>query len=138
MKQDRRFKKQDYNPQQVKGHLEGATKKLKTAVTISDDDEESSYQLAYEAMLKASLALILKHELRPRSIPGHHIAIIEMAGNLLGDQLTDMLKVFDEMRRNRNNFLYESRSFVSTQELNEALKIAKSFLEIIRNKIENK
>lgn len=135
MKKDPRFKKQEYNPGQVQGHLEGAKKKLKAAHKISDDDAEAAYQLAYEAMLKASLALILRNGLRPRSQPGHHIAIIEMAGKLLDDNLSATLKVFDEMRRNRNAFLYEADSIVSSSEVKDALELAGHYLQEIEKKL---
>jgi uncharacterized protein (UPF0332 family) len=70
MKEDSRFKKQPSHPGQIKGHLSGAKKKLVAALKVLEIDEESAYQLAYEAMLKASLALILRDGIRPRSIPG--------------------------------------------------------------------
>jgi uncharacterized protein (UPF0332 family) len=114
MKKDLRFKKHSYIPEQVRGHLQGARKKLKAAKKIALDDEEASYQLAYEAMLKASLALILRNGLRPRSQPGHHVAIIEKAGQLLGKQYADHVRIFDEMRRNRNSFLVWSLGSVGS------------------------
>jgi hypothetical protein len=40
-------------------------------------DEEACLQQAYEAMLKASLGFMFSRGFRPRSQPGHHIAIIE-------------------------------------------------------------
>jgi hypothetical protein len=63
--------------------------------------------------------------------PGHHVAIIEKAGEILGDDAANMIKIFDEMRRNRNTFLYEAEGFISSGELKEALKIADKYLELI-------
>ncbi len=131
MKDDPRFKKHPSHPSQIKGHLSGAKKKLGTAQKVSEIDEESAYQLAYEAMLKASLALILRDGIRPRSIPGHHVAIIEKAEEILGDDAANMIKIFDEMRRNRNTFLYEADGFISSDELKEALKIAEEYIEVV-------
>ena len=59
MKKDPRFKDHLCHPEEIRGHLEGARKKLRAAHKIVADDEDSAYQLAYEAMLKASLALVL-------------------------------------------------------------------------------
>lgn len=138
MKEDPRFKKQPYQARQVKGHLSGATKKLQAAREICDIDEESAYELAYEAMLKASLALILREGLRPRSQPGHHVAIIEKAGEILGEKVQSLMKIFDEMRRNRNSFLYEAGDFVSSGELKEALMIADEYIQLIEKELSGK
>jgi len=135
MKNDPRFKNQEYRKEQVEGHLQGAKKKLQVAKKISEDDVEASYQLAYEAMLKASLALIFRNGFRPRSQPGHHIAIIEKAEEILGSEVADMTKVFDEMRRNRNSSLYDAEGIISDQELRDALRIAERYLKLIIKKI---
>lgn len=135
MKKDPRFKPQEYRADQVEGHLKGAVKKLKTAKKIAIDDEEAAYQLAYEAMLKASLALILRQGLRPRSLPGHHVAIIEKAGKILGKEAANLIKAFDIMRRNRNTFLYEADGFLSEHEVSEALQIAHKYLKLIQEHI---
>jgi hypothetical protein len=48
-------------------------------------DADMAYQIAYEAMIKGSLALMLSHGQRPRKQLGYHIAIIEFAQkNLTG------------------------------------------------------
>jgi len=71
-------------------------------------DEETAYQIAYQAMLKASLALMLKaslalmlsHGQRPRVQLGHHIAIIEFAQKHLDAGISAKFDLFDRMRRN--------------------------------------
>ncbi|MBF0104423.1 MAG: HEPN domain-containing protein [Deltaproteobacteria bacterium] len=120
----------------MRAFYEGACQKLKTAHSLIDEDPEAAYQIAYEAMLKASLAVILKQELRPRSQPGHHIAVIDMVGRIMGDDLSAQIKVFDEMRRHRNSFLYEPFGFVSLHEAKEALCIASNFVEAIKKKLQ--
>ncbi len=61
---------------QIERFLESAEKKLASAHKIIDFDEEASLQLAYEAMLRASLGFMFSHGSRARSQPGHHMAII--------------------------------------------------------------
>ena len=70
--------------EQVSRFLAGAQRKLAAARKTLNMDEEASYQLAYEAMLKASLGFLLSYGVRPRSLPGHHVTIIEFAGKHLG------------------------------------------------------
>lgn len=137
MKRDDRFKEHPIRPEEIQGHLLGARKKLKAANKIMGDDEESAYELAYEAMLKASLALILSDGKRPRSLPGHHIAIIEKAGQLLGSEVADLIRAFEEMRRHRNSFLYTGQSFVSLQEAKECLNLAADYVCRVEKKLKS-
>jgi hypothetical protein len=72
-------KLQKIDPRQVLQFLADAEKKAIAARKNLKIDMETAYQIAYEAMLKASLALMLSHGQRPRIQLGHHIAIIEFA-----------------------------------------------------------
>lgn len=56
-----------------------ARKKAVAARKILALDEETAYQTAYQAMIKAGLALMLSHGQRPRVQLGHHVAVIEFA-----------------------------------------------------------
>jgi len=64
-------KPQRIDPKQVKQFLADAHKKASTARKNLPIDAEAAYQIAYEAMLKASLALMLSHGERPRVQLGH-------------------------------------------------------------------
>ncbi len=129
---DKRFKKHPYDPGQVKRYFEGALRKLRTAEKIAYDDREAAYQLAYEAMLKGSIGLIMRHGMRVRSIPGHHLAIIEMSQKIIGEKISPIMDLFEYMRRNRHSFLYDDISDISEPELKEALDVAKKYLHIIK------
>jgi hypothetical protein len=72
-------KAQRINPQQVKQFFADAQKRAVAARKNLAIDAEAAYEIAYEAMIKGSLALMLSHGQRPRKQPGHHIAIIEFA-----------------------------------------------------------
>ena len=129
---DKRFKKHPYDPGQVKRSFEGALRKLRTAEKIAYDDREAAYQLAYEAMLKGSIGLIMRHGMRVRSIPGHHLAIIEMSQKIIGEKISPIMDLFEYMRRNRHSFLYDDISDISEPELKETLDVAKKYLDIIK------
>jgi uncharacterized protein (UPF0332 family) len=124
----RKLKAQPVDWPQIRRFLEGAAKKLNTARRILDIDEEASFQQAYEGMLKASLALMLAHGLRPRSIPGHHVAIIEFVEKKLGKDSRHLIELFDRMRRKRNQALYDVKGFVSKQDAEQALETAAEYL----------
>ncbi len=123
---------------QVGRFLAGATKKLVAAKKMLDIDEEASYQLAYEAMLKASLGFMLTHGTRPRSLPGHHIVIIEFAGKHLGPESQGLVALFNRMRRKRNQALYDVSGIISRQEAEQALETAEKYLGVIREKIQER
>ena len=133
MNKDPRFKNHDALPEQVNAHYHGARERLNTAIQISDSDQEAAYEMAYEAVLKASIAILFKNGLRPRSLPGHHIAILEKANELLGDAFNNHFNVFDEMRRSRNDFIYDADGFVSSHEVKEAIKLVDGYLKKVGN-----
>ncbi len=78
----KRLRPQHIDFNQIKRFVASAEKKLTAAKKTLEIDAEASYQLAYETMLKASLGFMLSFGVRPRSLPGHHVTIIEFAGDL--------------------------------------------------------
>jgi len=72
-------KPQRIDRKQVKRFFVDAQKRAATARKNLVIDSETAYEIAYEAMIKGSLALMLSHGQRPRKQLGHHIAIIEFA-----------------------------------------------------------
>ncbi len=117
---------------QIERFLKSAEKKLALAHKILALDEEASLQLAYEAMLKASLGFMFSHGFRARSQPGHHIAIIEFVRARLEKKHAGLLLVFDRLRRKRNLALYDDTGFVSRYEAEEALETARRYITLIR------
>ena len=83
-------------------------------------------------MLKASLGLVFSHGLRARSMPGHHIAIIEFARQRIDKKHAGLLTVFDRLRRKRNMALYEDTGFVSHHDAEQALESAADYLNVMR------
>jgi uncharacterized protein (UPF0332 family) len=94
---------QKIDPKQVRQFLADAEKKSNAARKNLGIDAETAYQIAYEAMLKASLALMLSHGQRPRVQLGHPIAIIEFAQKHLDPTLAPTFALFGRMRRKRND-----------------------------------
>ena len=98
---------------QIARFLASADKKLTSAHKILTFDEEACLQQAYEAMLKASLGFMFSYGFRPRSQPGHHIAIIEFVRARVDKKHAGLLTVFDRLRRKRNTALYDDTGFIS-------------------------
>jgi uncharacterized protein (UPF0332 family) len=134
----KKLKPQQIDFGQIARFLTGAEKKLAAAKKTLEIDEEASYQLAYEAMLKASLGLMLSFGVRPRSLPGHHVTIIEFAGEKLGKEFRGLISMFNRMRRKRNQAIYEVTGLISKDEARQALETARTYLEAIRNEIQKR
>jgi hypothetical protein len=117
---------------QIERFLTSADKKLASAHRILAFDEEACLQLAYEAMLKASLGFMFSHGFRARSQPGHHIAIIDFVRSRMGKKHAGLLVVFDRLRRKRNLALYDDAGFVSRHDAEQALESAGEYLDVIR------
>jgi uncharacterized protein (UPF0332 family) len=112
-----------------------ALKKFVKAKKVLCFDEETAYQMFYEAMLKASLALMLSYGLRPRGLPGHHINIIEFCEKKLGKEYENLLNSFDKMRRKRNQAIYQPMVVITETEAKNALEVAEKYLLIIKKRI---
>jgi uncharacterized protein (UPF0332 family) len=123
-------KPQRIDAKQVKQFLADAHKKASTARKNLPIDAETAYQIAYEAMLKASLALMLSLGQRPRVQLGHHIAIIEFAQKHLSPSFAPIFALFDRMRRKRNEAFYDI-ALISETEAEEAVKIAEDYLKVV-------
>jgi uncharacterized protein (UPF0332 family) len=134
----KKLKPQPIDFAQIQRFLASAAKKLDVARKTLAIDQEASYQLAYEAMLKASLGFMLSHGVRPRSLPGHHVTITEFVAQHLGHELKGLIAGFDRMRRKRHQSLYDVDGFISRLEAEQALDTAGKYLSIVREEIQKK
>ena len=123
---------------QIGQFLAGAERKLAAAGKTLAIDEEAAYQLAYEAMLKASLGFMLSFGVRPRSQPGHHIVVIEFVSKQLGAPHRGLMDLFDRMRRKRNQALYDATGLITKHEAEQAIVSAKTLIDILKAEIKKK
>lgn len=103
----KKTKPQQVSAIQVKQFFADAQKKAVAARKNLAIDAETAYQIAYEAMLKGSLALMLSQGQRQRHQLGHHIAIIEFAQKQFDKSHAATFALFDRMRRKRNDAFYD-------------------------------
>jgi uncharacterized protein (UPF0332 family) len=123
-------KPQPVNVTQVGQFLADAKKRTVAAKKNLAIDSETAYQIAYEAMIKGSLALMLSHGQRPRKQLGHHIAIIEFAQKNLVGSPAGVFALFDRMRRKRNDAFYDI-ALITETEAQEAVATAERFLRVV-------
>lgn len=125
-----KIKPQRADPKQVKQFFTDAQKRAVAARKNLAIDPETAHQIAYEAMVKASLALMLSHGQRPRKQLGHHIAIIEFAQQHLSGAPAGTFALFDRMRRKRNEAFYDI-ALVTDTEAEEAVSAADDYLRLV-------
>ena len=85
-------------------------------------DAETAYGIAYEAMIKGFLALMLSHGKRPRKELGHHIAIIEFARKDLPGCPATTFILFERMRSKLNDAFYDVTIILRTEVLTLVMK----------------
>ena len=130
-------KPQQVNVSQVKQFFADAEKRAAAARKNLSIDNETAYQIAYEAMIKGSLALMLSHGQRPRHQLGHHIAIIEFAQKQFDGSHAATFALFDRMRRKRNNAFYDI-ALITDTEAEEAVVTAENYLKLVATGIKAK
>jgi uncharacterized protein (UPF0332 family) len=130
-------KPQKVDPKQVKQFLADAEKKAIAARKNLSIDEETAYQTAYQAMVKASLAVMLSHGQRPRVQLGHHKAIIEFAQQHLGSAEVGTFVLFDRMRRKRNDAFYDL-ALISDTEAEAAVMLAEEYVRKVKVEIKKR
>ena len=129
-----RVKKQPVNFIQINKYLQKAYKTIQTSQKNLSNDEESSFTLAYEAMLKISLALMLSRGYRARTQLGHHGTLVYFAKYVLGNKFSPLMSTYNRMRSKRNKLIYDTNSVTKT-EADQAIRTAKRYYKIVEQKI---
>jgi uncharacterized protein (UPF0332 family) len=119
----------NFSSEQAESHLKNAKKDINIARTDGILDVKFNY--AYTALIKAGIALLCHYKVRVKSMPGHHIKIIEaMAEALNDDRIAPM---GDAMRAKRNVGMYSGGAEVTEKECKEYI----AFVEKVINRVES-
>jgi uncharacterized protein (UPF0332 family) len=129
-------KPQRMDPKQVRDFYAGAQRKLAAAKNVLALDEEAAHEIAYEAMLKGTIALMLSYGQRLRSGPGHHEAAIRFAESKLDKTKLDLIHAFDSMRRKRNRTLYDV-AITTRTEAEHAVEAAGQYLSVVKTLVDS-
>jgi len=124
------IKKQKVDFSHIEALLLRAQKDIVVAKVNLEIDEEVTYNYAYLAMLRCGRSIVFMKGYR--SVDGQqHKTIIELSGEILGEEFKNIVKKFDRMRRKRNQFTYDPFIPVSKIEAKNALKTAEEFVKIV-------
>ncbi len=131
------LKREKIGIDQVRALLTSAAKNIIASEKNLSIDEEACYTLAYNAMLKTARALVFLQNYRP-SDGRQHITTIDVSGTILGKEFSELIDMFDKMRRKRNQFTYEPMLPLSMTEAKNALKTAKQYHNKVKKFLDNK
>lgn len=116
-----------FTPEQVSKNLQNAKRDL--GIARQDTILDVKFTYAYTALIKSGIALLSHHKLKVRSIPGHHIKLIEKLTEILGDQAISDLG--NAMRQKRNVDLYAGGTDITAKECAEYLDFVEGvFLKV--------
>lgn len=128
------IKKQKITLSQIEKLAKRALKDLSTAEKNVKDDPECAFDYSYKAMLRIGRAVLFSYGCRPRTTRSHK-TIVEACGLILGEKFSDIVDIFDRMRKVRNQFTYDPITEIAEKEAKEALREAKHFLGIVMKRI---
>ena len=93
-----------------------------------DNISEVKFTYAYQALIKGGIALIAKvGKVKVRSIPGHHIKIVEKMSEILQEET--ILTIGNAMRMKRNLDLYSGGEIITEKEASEYLEFVENVLK---------
>ena len=111
-----------------------AQNELAVAPKIIDASEEIAYTTAYEAMFKATLALLAVHGYRIGNIEQRRSAV-QFCTAALPPGIDAVLAAYDKMRARRNDLSYDVGVAVSRTDAEEAIKQASVLVEAIGKEV---
>jgi hypothetical protein len=107
------FRKFNFTEEQINQFLNNALKDLEIAKENSRPEVKFSY--SYSAFIKGGIALLAKvGKVKVRSIPGHHVKIIEKMKEILKDEIVETIG--NAMRTKRNEDFYGGGILISEKE----------------------
>jgi hypothetical protein len=127
------FRKFAFTDEQVDRYVKNALRDLRIA--HESRHNEVIFNYAYTALIKAGIALLAgKGGVKVRSVPGHHIKIVEKMSEILADETVSVIG--NAMRMKRNEDFYGGGIFVSDKEASEYLNYIEQVLETVRKNLD--
>lgn len=126
------FRKFDFGPADIKRFLESALHDLEIAE--KDSFPEVKFTYAYQAFIKAGIAVLAKvGKVKVRSVPGHHVKILDKPSEILGDE--DVADIGHAMRVKRNTDLYGGGELIGAKEADDYLQFVQKIIAKVKKVI---
>ena len=128
------IRKTKIDPKRVTDSLDIARRDIATAQDVLDKSRDWSYNIAYNAMLQASRALMFSLGYRPVG-KAQHVSVVRFVGEALGEKFEDTVILFERMRRTRNRSVYDTPGTISEAQANNAIEKAAELIVVIKEKL---
>ena len=93
------------------------------------------FTFTYNAIIKAGITLIATYGYRVRSKSGHHIKILQKMKEIMGQKYIPTIEIFNDMRKQRNEDIYNGGIYITEKDASEYLELSKSILDAIEKYI---
>ncbi len=127
---DKLIKRQNPDFKQIEHQLKRAQKDLKTAELNLSIDLTWASAIAYHAMMRASKALMYSKGYLPAANRSHK-TIVEFAKSSLSSEYENLISRFNRMRRQRHDFIYDSKNHITLHEAKLSIQTAKKLINEI-------
>ena len=122
--EDSFFARFTFTKSQIKKNLDNALKDFDIA--RRDSILEVKFNYVYTALIKAGIALLSFYQVKIRSVPGHHVKIIEKIAEILNDDTIE--DVGNVMRSKRNMDFYRGGIEITEKECTEYIQFVDGVL----------
>lgn len=122
------FGKFKFTKDQIHRYFQNALRDLEIA--RKDSFAEVRFSYAYQALIKAGIALLAKEGVKVRSVPGHHIKILVKMSELLKDE--DIMTIGNAIRMKRNIDFYEGGETITEKEAMDYLEFVEKAVAALR------
>ena len=129
--EDKYFRKFKFTDKQIRKYFNNATKDFKIAK--EDQHLEVKFTYSYSSLIKSAMAIIAKIGFKVRSVPGHHVKLIEKLSDLLEDET--IFEMGNAMRMKRNEDFYGEGIYVSEKEATEFLLFVEDVIHTVQKKL---
>lgn len=114
--------------------FEIAKRDLETAQSLSEDNPDWAFSIAYNSMLQSARALMFSMGFRPQG-QAQHISVVRFAEAVLGNKAKEIIAVMDRMRRKRHRVVYDTSGLISVGEADWAVTSAQEFFMLMENEL---
>lgn len=122
------FQKLKFTAEEISARFENAHRDL--SIAEKDPFAEVRFSYAFQSLIKIGIAVLASEGLKVRSIPGHHVKILERLSAALEDP--DILTIGNAMRMKRNQDLYGTGQVISEKESTEYLAFVQKIFKHVR------
>jgi len=124
------FQKLKFSNEEIQKRFDGARRDLEIAA--KDPFSEVRFTYGYQALIKTGTALLAREGLKVRSIPGHHVKILERMSEILKDP--DILALGNGMRMKRNQDLYGGGELITEKEATDYVAFVRKVFKLAEEK----